>query len=99
VTDFVERVRQRGWEVRGSALLPGERAAIVLVNVGDPASVTAALRERDIIIDYRPGAIRYSTYFYNTIEENTLLLEALDDLDSLGGRGSHGWHNPCFPIE
>ncbi|MGH2545183.1 MAG: aminotransferase class V-fold PLP-dependent enzyme [Ardenticatenaceae bacterium] len=80
VTDFVERARERGWRVRGSELTPDERAGIVLVNVDDPAGVTAALKERNIILDYRPGAIRYSTYFYNTVEENTRLLEALDEL-------------------
>ncbi len=80
VTDFVERAQARGWDIRGAELTPDERAGIVLVNVDDPASITAALKERDIIIDYRPGAIRYSTYFYNTVEENTILLEALDEL-------------------
>jgi selenocysteine lyase/cysteine desulfurase len=80
VNDFIERAKARGWSIRGADLSLEERAAIVLIDVDDPAGVTAALKERDIIIDHRPGAIRYSTYFYNTVEENTRLIEALDEL-------------------
>ncbi len=80
VSDFVERAQARGWDIRGAHLQPDERAAIVMLNVDDPAGITAALREQGIIVDYRPGAIRYSTYFYNSVEENTILLDALDGL-------------------
>ncbi len=80
VEDFVTRAKERGWQIRGAELAPDERAAIVLLNVDDPAAVTDALKARGIIVDHRPGAIRYSTYFYNTVEENTILLEALDEL-------------------
>ncbi|MBA3533415.1 MAG: aminotransferase class V-fold PLP-dependent enzyme [Ardenticatenales bacterium] len=78
--DFIDRARARGWDIRGASMEPEQRAGIALMNVADPTGLTAALKERNIILDYRPGAIRYSTYFYNTVEENTMLLEALDEL-------------------
>jgi selenocysteine lyase/cysteine desulfurase len=42
--------------------------------------VTRALAERRIIVDKRPGAVRISPYFYNTIEENEILVQALEEI-------------------
>jgi selenocysteine lyase/cysteine desulfurase len=39
--------------------------------------VTRALAGRRIIVDKRPGAVRISPYFYNTFEENEIIVQAL----------------------
>ncbi|HEX8684763.1 MAG TPA: aminotransferase class V-fold PLP-dependent enzyme [Ardenticatenaceae bacterium] len=77
---FIDRALERGWDIRGAHLTPDERAGIALMNVPNPAGLTDALKERGIILDHRPGAIRYSTYFYNTEEENDILIAALEEL-------------------
>jgi kynureninase len=38
------------------------------------------LKERNIIVDYRPGAVRLSPYFYNNEEENQILVDAIVDV-------------------
>jgi kynureninase len=38
------------------------------------------LKDRHVIIDYRPGAVRLSPYFYNSEEENQILVDAIVDL-------------------
>ncbi len=79
----VDRIRARQLELtaaladglRGLGLRPrlyGDgvaHAGIVTVPVEDPSTVVAALRRDGVIIDSRPGVIRLSTYFYNTVED------------------------------
>ena len=57
-----------------------QRTPIVLLNFDEPKPIVAALAERGIIVDYRPGAVRVSPYFYNTIEENEAVIEALKEI-------------------
>ena len=45
------------------------RSAIVLVRHPEPGAAVAALGERGIIVDSRPGVVRVSPHFYNTVEE------------------------------
>jgi kynureninase len=45
-----------------------------------PASIVGALKAEGIIVDYRPGHVRVSPYFYNTIDENALLIDRLRPL-------------------
>jgi kynureninase len=80
IYDFIARAEERGWPIRGANLTPAQRAGIVMLPTPDPAHIVKALADRDIIIDYRPGALRYSTYFYNTVEENEVLVAALAEL-------------------
>lgn len=77
---FIDKALERGWDIRGAQMTPDQRAGIALMNVPDPAGLTDALKARNIILDHRPGAIRYSTYFYNTEEENDVLIAALEEL-------------------
>jgi selenocysteine lyase/cysteine desulfurase len=74
--DLIERAREAGFTPR-IAPTPEQRTAIVLLNMDDPRSAVHALAEQGIVTDYRPGAIRISPYFYNTIEENEIVIEAL----------------------
>lgn len=76
--DLVAQARERGWKVH----VPNEperRSSIVMIELEHPDRVVEALIARDIITDFRPGLLRVSPYFYNTIEENTLVIEAIAD--------------------
>jgi selenocysteine lyase/cysteine desulfurase len=42
-----------------------------------PQEVVKALVARNIITDSRPGLLRISPYFYNTIEENAIVIDAI----------------------
>ena len=44
-------------------------AGILTVPVSDPAAAVAGLAREYIIVDQRPGVVRVSPYFYNTIED------------------------------
>lgn len=56
---------------------PEHRTAIVMVRMEDPAGATARLAEEGIIVDHRPGHLRISPHFYNTVEELDRLVEGL----------------------
>jgi selenocysteine lyase/cysteine desulfurase len=77
VGDLVERMRSIGLAPRVPAD-PAEHAGIVTVPVSDPHAVVAGVRGRDnIIIDARPGIVRLSPYFYNTIDDNRAVADAM----------------------
>ena len=77
--DLVGRLTERGFRLRLPAD-PDTRSGITIVELEDPMAVTRALAERRIIVDKRPGAVRISPYFYNTTEENEIVVEALTEL-------------------
>ena len=74
--DLIERAAQAGFSAR-VAPNPDDRTPIVLLNFDDPRPAVAALSQKGIRVDYRPGAVRISPYFYNTFEENGIVIEAL----------------------
>jgi kynureninase len=83
--DLIRRVQAKGWPIR-SPLDSRERSSIVMLGLEHPEEIVHALSERDIIVDYRPGLVRVSPHFYNTIEENQRIVEAIDEiLRELGG--------------
>jgi selenocysteine lyase/cysteine desulfurase len=43
----------------------------------DPPAVVKKLASQRIIIDSRPGAIRISPNFYNTVEDNARIIDAV----------------------
>lgn len=77
--DLVSRLREHGLQLR-IPQDPDRHAAITVVEVDDPMRVTKELAERKIIVDKRPGAVRFSPYFYNTLEENEIVLQALAEI-------------------
>ena len=77
--DLAGRLRERGYRLRMPAD-PNRQASITIVELEDPIGVTKALAERQIIVDKRPGVIRISPYFYNTLKENELVVQALDEI-------------------
>jgi kynureninase len=77
--DLVRRLREHGYQLRIPAD-PAQHAGITILEIEEPLAVTHSLAERGIIVDKRPGAVRVSPYFYNTLEENQVLIQALDEI-------------------
>ena len=76
VRDLYERLRDAGYALATPATAE-ERAGIVMVRLADPARAVKRLAEQGIIVDYRPGRLRVSAYFYNTEDEITRFVDAL----------------------
>jgi selenocysteine lyase/cysteine desulfurase len=75
----VARARDAGLRVK----LPADRdqhAGILMFPAENPASIVRALKVEGIVVDYRPGHVRVSPYFYNTVDEHALLIERLRTL-------------------
>ena len=78
VADLAARLRAAGLAPR----LPQDmdrHAGIVMLPAAQPAQTVAALKDRHIIVDHRPGAVRLSPYFYNTEAENQAVVDAIGD--------------------
>lgn len=68
-TRLIELADEAGWCVN-SPRDAGRRGGSVVLDVPHAAAVVRALEERDVLVDYRPGAgIRVGPHFYNTDEE------------------------------
>ncbi len=83
VRHLVETARAHGLRPRVPERLE-DLAGIVTIPRKDPQGVVAALAERGIIVDRRPGLVRLSPYFYNTLEDGELVVRALADLQRSG---------------
>jgi selenocysteine lyase/cysteine desulfurase len=77
--DFIDRARDRGWKVR-APLEPERRSSIIMLEFDQPELIVEELLKRNIITDHRPGLVRVSPYFYNTVEENTIVLDAIAEI-------------------
>lgn len=77
--DVIARAQEGGYAVR-SPLDDAHRTGIVALAMDDPRGAVAALAERNIIVDARPGLIRVSPYFYNTPDDNARLFAALCEI-------------------
>jgi kynureninase len=77
--DLIARAREHGWNVRAPQE-PERRSAIVMLELERPDEIVNALIDRDIIVDHRPGLVRVSPYFYNTIEENAIVIDAIANI-------------------
>ncbi len=77
--DLIARASERGWAIR-SPQEPERRSAIVMLEIGQPEELVKALVARNIITDSRPGLLRVSPYFYNTIEENAIVIDAIAEI-------------------
>jgi kynureninase len=77
--DLIDRLHAAGLQPRIPSDLD-RHAGIVMLPVEDPAGLVKGLKERNVIIDYRPGAVRLSPYFYNNEEENQILVDAIVDV-------------------
>jgi kynureninase len=77
--DLIAQAREHGWKVRAPQE-PELRSSIVMLELDQPGEIVKELAARGIIIDSRPGLLRISPYFYNTIEENTIVIEAIAEI-------------------
>ncbi len=77
--DLIVRARERGWNVRAPQQ-PERRSSIVMLQFEHPEEIVEALLARGIITDSRPGLLRVSPYFYNTIEENVIVVDAIAEI-------------------
>jgi len=74
--DLVERATARGFRPRVAGT-SAARSGIVMLPSADPHGAVAALAERRIVADARPGHVRLSPYFYNVVEDHVAALETL----------------------
>ena len=81
---LVSSLKDRGFKLR---VPPDDarHASITMIELDDPAPVVGQLAERDIIADFRPGALRASPYFYNTPEDIDAFVEALTEITGASG--------------
>lgn len=77
--DLIARAREKGWTVHAPQE-PERRSSIVMFELERPNEIVKALVARNIITDYRPGLLRVSPYFYNTIEENAIVIDAISEI-------------------
>jgi len=77
--DLIARAREHGWRVRAPQE-PECRSSIVMLELEHPEEIVKALVARNIITDSRPGLLRISPYFYNTVEENAIIVDAITEI-------------------
>ena len=77
--DLIARAREHGWKVRAPQE-PERRSSIVMLELEHPEEIVKALVDRGIITDSRPGLLRISPYFYNTSEENAIVIDAVAEI-------------------
>lgn len=75
-SDLAERLRSAGRDLR-IAPDPDERSALVLARHPAPADAVEALAAEGIVADARPGCVRFSPHFYNTVADNRAAVDAL----------------------
>lgn len=83
VAHLIETARAHGLAPR-VPVRETDLAGIVTIPRRDPKSVVAALADRRIIVDSRPGLVRLSPYFYNTPEDGERVIRAMADLERAG---------------
>jgi kynureninase len=74
--DLLERAVAAGYTVRGAGK-PEERSGIVMVEHTEPAAAVRRLMDAGVIVDHRPGAVRFSPHFYNTTDDNEKAMRVL----------------------
>lgn len=81
---ILELADARGWRCttpRDTA----RRAGTVAIDVPHGYEVSKALKAREVLCDYRPGAgVRFSPHFYNRDDEVSAAVDALDDVLTRG---------------
>ncbi len=77
--DLIARAREHEWTVR-SPQEPERRSSIVMLAFDHPEGLVEALIGKGIITDSRPGLLRISPYFYNTLEENAIVVDAIAEI-------------------
>jgi len=76
---LVTQLREDGFKLRVPDD-PSRHASITMVEMQEPGEVVEELAKRDIIVDHRPGAVRFSPYFYNSFEDIDSAVLALNQI-------------------
>lgn len=76
---LVKSLKDDGFQLRTPSD-QARHASITMIEVEDPAEVVTRLAERNIIVDFRPGAVRVSPYFYNTLEDIAAFVSAMKEI-------------------
>ncbi|HEY8785769.1 MAG TPA: hypothetical protein VIN63_04765, partial [Candidatus Limnocylindria bacterium] len=76
---LVDGALDQGWTIR-CPRDADERTPIVTLEHPDAASAVTALRAAGVICDTRPGLIRLSPHYFNTLEEMDRALALLEPL-------------------
>ena len=79
---LVDGAIAQGWTVR-CPRVAAERTAIVTLEHPEPQRVVDALRVEGVICDSRPGLVRLSPHYFNTVDEMDRALELLAPLRAL----------------
>jgi kynureninase len=74
--DLIATVRAAGFTPR-VATEPERRSAIVMIPMPDPAAAVRHLAARGVIVDSRPGHVRFSPFFYNVQDDYVRATEHL----------------------
>lgn len=81
--DLLVRALDAGFRPR-IAPHPRDRTAIVMLEMDEPQLIVKALAAQRMIIDSRPGAIRISPNFYNTLDDNARIIAAVQAAQAVG---------------
>jgi kynureninase len=76
---LVDGALSQGWSIR-CPQEPGQRTPIVTLEHPDPSVAVSALRAAGVICDNRPGLIRLSPHYFNTLDEMDRTLALLAPL-------------------
>ncbi len=77
---LIEMADRKGWRVN-TPRDTERRGGTVSIDMPNAQQVCAELLKRDVLVDYRPKAgVRFSPHFYNSDEEITLAIEAVEDI-------------------
>lgn len=74
--DLADRLHSAGYELR-TAPDPDERSALVLARHPAPEEAVETLAEAGIVVDARPGCVRFSPHFYNTVGDSRAAVAAM----------------------
>ncbi len=77
---MIDFALERGWRVN-TPRQPERRGGCVMIGVDRPREAAARLRERGVLVDWRPGVgIRMSPHFFNTDDEVERAMGILSEL-------------------
>ena len=81
---LIELAAERGWRTTAPAD-PERRGGTVAIDVPNGPATALALKAREVVCDYRPGAgIRLSPHFYNRDDELDAAVEAIAEIQDRG---------------
>jgi kynureninase len=92
VAHLIALAQRRGWRCT-TPRDPARRGGTVAIDVLHGYEVSRALKAREIICDYRPGAgVRLSLHFYTRDDELDAAIDAIDDILRSGAWRPFGDH-------